>query len=319
LTTNLWLWVAFNLVVAGMLALDLGVFHRRSHTVGVREALTWTAVWIGLAMAFNLGIYLTLGATPALEFLTGYLIEKSLSLDNIFVFVLIFGFFQVPARYQHRVLFWGVLGALAMRAGLIAAGAALLARFHWVMYAFGLFLVVTGVRMALQRHASGDLSENRALRLVRRLIPVTDTYHGERFTVREAGRRLATPLLLALVLLELSDLVFAVDSIPAIFAVTRDPFLVYTSNVFAILGLRSLYFLLAGVVGKFRYLKLGLSVVLSFVGAKMLLAEVRPVPIAVSLAVILGVLALSVILSLAVPEKRQAWADGLPAQGASSR
>ncbi len=319
MTTNLWLWVAFNLVVAGMLALDLGVFHRRSHAVGVREALTWTAVWIGLAMAFNLGIYLTLGPTPALEFLTGYLIEKSLSLDNIFVFVLIFGFFQVPARYQHRVLFWGVLGALAMRAGLIAAGAALLARFHWVIYAFGLFLVVTGVRMALQRHASGDLSGNRALRLVRRLMPVTDTYHGERFTVREAGRRLATPLLLALVLLELSDLVFAVDSIPAIFAVTRDPFLVYTSNVFAILGLRSLYFLLAGVVGKFRYLKLGLSIVLSFVGVKMLLAEIRPVPIAVSLAVILGVLALSVILSLVVPEKRQAWADGLPAQGAAGR
>lgn len=308
MTENLWLWVAFNLLVAGMLALDLGVFHRRSHVVGVPEALIWTAVWIGLAMAFNLGIYLTLGPTPALEFLTGYLIEKSLSLDNIFVFVLIFGFFQVPAQYQHRVLFWGVLGALVMRAGLIAAGAALLARFHWVIYVFGLFLVVTGIRMALQRHGSGDLSENRALGLVRRLIPVTNAYHGQSFTIVERGRRVATPLLLALVLLELSDLVFAVDSIPAIFAVTRDPFLVYTSNVFAILGLRSLYFLLAGVVGKFRFLKLGLSVVLSFVGVKMLLAEVRPVPIALSLAVILGVLALSIALSWIVPEKRQASA-----------
>lgn len=303
---NLWLWLGFNVVVIGMLVLDLGVFHRRAHTVTMREATVWSVIWIALSLVFNLVIYATWGARPALEFLTGYLIEKSLSIDNIFVFVLIFSYFRVPSEYQHRVLFWGVLGALVMRAALIFVGATLLARFHWIIYVFGGFLVVTGIRMALQRQEEKDLGTNAAVRLVRRLMPVTDAYHGQRFVIADGARRLATPLLLVLVLIEASDLIFAVDSIPAIFAVTGDPFLVYTSNVFAILGLRSLYFLLAGVVGLFRYLRLGLAVVLSFVGVKMLVAEFYKIPISVSLAVILGILAISILASLLIPEREQA-------------
>ncbi|KAB8143909.1 TerC family protein [Chloroflexia bacterium SDU3-3] len=312
----IWLWVGFNLFVLAMLALDLGVFHRHSHAVSVREAATWSVVWISLAMLFNVGIYffwgqLVPGSTlsnsdAALSFLTGYLIEKSLSVDNIFVFALIFGFFAVPAHYQHRVLFWGILGALVMRGAMIGVGAALIHEFHWIIWIFGAFLIFTGIRMAMHQDAEIHPENNPLIKLVRRMIPVTENYEGDRFFIRRAGKLLATPLLLVLIVVETTDLVFAVDSIPAIFAVTSDPFLVYTSNVFAILGLRSLYFLLAGVMDKFHYLKLGLSVVLVFVGVKMLLPDVSELltgvsykmPTALSLGVIGLVLGGSVVASL---------------------
>ncbi len=296
--TSLWLWVGFNAFILAMLAVDLGLFHRRAHEVSLREATVWSAVWMALALLFNAGIYVFRGKEQAVQFLTGYLIEKSLSVDNIFVFALVFGYFAVPKIYQHRVLFWGILGALVMRAAFILAGSALLARFHWIIYVFGAFLIVTGIKMALSRSSEIDLEKNPLLRLARRLVPVTDGYREGHFFVREGGRWLATPMFLVLILLESTDLVFAVDSIPAIFAVTQDPFLVYTSNIFAILGLRSLYFLLAGVMDRFRYLKLGLAAVLVFVGVKMTLAEVYKIPSAVSLGVIALTLALAIGLSL---------------------
>jgi len=304
----IWLWIGFNLFVLLMLALDLGVFHRKAHVVSIREATIWSVVWIALALVFNLGLYLFWDLiSPASEytnreaslaFLTGYLIEKSLSVDNIFVFVLIFTFFAVPAAYQHRVLFWGILGALLMRGTLIAVGATLLKEFHWIIYVFGAFLVFTGIRMALHRNEEMHPEQNPLIRFVRRIMPVTDNYEGDKFFIRRAGKLIATPLFLVLLLVESTDLVFAVDSIPAIFAVTNDPFIVYTSNVFAILGLRSLYFLLAGVVDKFYYLKLGLSVVLVFVGIKMLLVDLYKIPVGLSLGVIASILAISVMASL---------------------
>jgi tellurite resistance protein TerC len=296
--TSLGLWIGFNLFILVLLALDLGVFHRRSHAVSLKEAGVWSAVWVGLSLAFAAGLYAFSGADPALQFLTGYLIEKSLSVDNIFVFALIFGYFAVPAAYQHRVLYWGILGALVLRAAFILAGSALIAQFHWVIYLFGAFLILTGIRMALHRGEEIHPERNPVLRLARRLLPVTADYRGDRLFVREGGRRLATPLFLVLLMIESTDLVFAVDSIPAIFAVTQDPFIVYTSNVFAILGLRSLYFLLAGVIGKFYYLKLGLSSVLVFVGGKMTLADVYKIPSPVSLAVIAALLTVAVAASL---------------------
>ncbi len=294
----LWPWLAFNAFVLGMLALDLGVFHRKAHEVSLKEAGAWSAVWIALALAFNAGIYFWKGQEAGLQFLAGYLIEKSLSVDNIFVFVLIFSFFAVPAAYQHRVLFWGILGALVMRGIFIAAGAALLTRFHWIIYLFGAFLVFTGIKMAVVRTGHIHPDRNPLVRLARRLLPVTSEYREDRFVVREGGKWVATPLLLVLLVVESTDLVFAVDSIPAIFAITSNPFIVYTSNVFAILGLRSLYFLLAGVVEKFTYLKLGLSVVLAFVGVKMLLTDVAKIPIGISLAVIAVVIGVSILASL---------------------
>ncbi|UFP92548.1 TerC family protein [Gloeobacter morelensis] len=295
---SLWIWIGFNAFVLAMLALDLGVFHRKSHAVSFKEALTWSGVWVALAMVFNVGLYYWMGPEPALEFFTGYLIEKSLSVDNIFVFVLIFSAFSVPAIYQHRVLFWGVLGALVMRGILIFVGAALLKEFHWIIYIFGAFLVFTGIKMAFPEKEEKDITQNPLLKWVRRLIPVTDNYVEDRFFIRRAGQWVATPLFLVLLLVETTDLIFAVDSIPAIFAVTTDPFIVYTSNVFAILGLRSLYFVLAGVVGKFHYLKLALSVILTFVGTKMLLIDIFKIPIAVSLLVIVSVLAVAVVASI---------------------
>jgi tellurite resistance protein TerC len=301
--TTTWLWVIFNVFVLGMLALDLGVFHRTSHEVSIREAVTWTFVWIGLALSFNGLLWFWMGPTPAMEFLTGYLIEKALSIDNIFVFVMIFSYFQVPKQYQHRVLFWGVLGALLMRGVLIVVGSALIARFHWIIYLFGGFLVFTGIKMALQQSEEIHPDQNPLVRLVRTLMPVSGEYQGDRFVVKQAGKWVATPLLLVLIMAEFSDLIFAFDSIPAIFAVTTDAFLVYTSNVFAILGLRALYFLLAGVVDQFRYLKLGLSAVLIFVGMKMLLGAIQiHIPIPISLGIILGLVAIAVIASLAIPE-----------------
>ncbi|HKV09215.1 MAG TPA: TerC family protein [Thermoanaerobaculia bacterium] len=296
--TSLWLWAGFNLFILAMLALDLGVFHRKSHEVSIREATVWSFVWITLAMIFNAGLWYFRGAEPAVQFFTGYLIEKSLSVDNIFVIALLFNYFAVPREYQHRVLFWGILGALVMRAAFILAGAALLAKFHWILYLFGAFLILTGLKMAIFRDAEVHPENNPLLKLVRRLVPVTNEYRKDHFFVREGGKRMATPLFLVLVLVESTDLVFAVDSIPAIFAVTTDPFLVYTSNVFAILGLRSLYFVLAGVMAKFVYLKLGLSGVLVFVGTKMALMDVYKIPSPVSLGVIAAILTTAIVASL---------------------
>jgi tellurite resistance protein TerC len=292
------LWIGFNLFVLALLAIDLGVFHRKAHVVSVKEAAIWSAVWISLSLLFNLGLYFWLGSEVALQFFTGYVIEKSLSVDNIFVFVLIFSAFAVPAVYQHRVLFWGILGALVMRGTLIVAGAALIEQFHWIIYVFGAFLIFTGVRMALHRDEEIHPENNPLLNILRRRLPVTETYEKDHFWVRRAGKLMITPLLLVLVLVESTDLIFAVDSIPAIFAVTTDPFIVYTSNVFAILGLRSLYFLLAGVIDKFHYLKLGLSAVLTFVGVKMVIVDFYKIPTPVSLSVIVGLLAIAVVASL---------------------
>jgi tellurite resistance protein TerC len=303
------LWTGFIVFVLGMLAVDLGIFHKRAHEVSVREALGWSAVWVALAALFNVGIYLWFGTERALEFTAGYVIEKALSVDNIFVFVIIFSTFAVPARYQHRVLFWGVLGALAMRAAFILAGGAFLQRFHWAIYVFGAILVVTGVKLLLQRHQEHHPEHNPVVKAFQRVFPVTHEYTGQGFTVLREGRRFATPLLLALVAVEVTDVVFAVDSIPAIFAITTDPFIVFTSNIFAILGLRSLYFLLAGAITKFGYLKVGLSFVLVFVGAKMLLMDVYKLPILVSLGVIASILCLSVVLSALKPTARPRGAE----------
>jgi len=292
------LWIAFVVFVVAMLAIDLGIFHRKSHVVSTREALVWSGVWIGLALVFNLGVWKWFGPQRGVEFLTGYLIEKSLSIDNIFVFVVIFASLGVPALYQHRVLFWGILSALVLRAGMIFGGTALLTRFHWLIYVFGAFLVFTGVKLYWQRNQQMRPGDGAVLRLAKRLIPSTDRYAGDRFFTTENGRRVATPLFMALLLVEATDVVFAVDSIPAIFAVTSDPFIVFTSNIFAILGLRSLFFLLAGIVDKFRYLKVGLAVVLVFVGLKMALIDVFKVPPFVSLSFIAAVLTASILASL---------------------
>ena len=305
--TAFWGWVLFNVLVLALLALDLFVFHRRAHEVRTREAAWLTLFWIGLALLFNGGVYVFRGSEVALEFLTGYLIEKALSVDNIFVFVLIFAYFRVPPMYQHRVLFWGIVGALVMRGMMIGAGAYLISHFHFVIYVFGAFLVITGIRMATQTEHDIEPEANPVLRLVRRFVPVTHEYRGQKLFVKEAwgrsgkARLVATPLFVVLVMVETTDLIFALDSIPAVFAVTTDAFIVYTSNVFAILGLRSLYFLLAQVVHRFHYLKLGLSMVLVFVGTKMLLSDIYEVPIGLSLAVVFLVLAGSVAASLLFP------------------
>ncbi len=313
--TSIWLWVGFNAFVVAMLALDLGVFHRKAHAISVKEAAIWSGVWIALALLFNVWIWQARGGQAGLEFFTGYLIEKSLSIDNIFVIALIFTYFRVPDKYQHRVLFWGILGALVMRAIFIFAGAALIDKFHWIIYVFGAFLIFTGVKMAFFGNEEFKPESNLMLRLVRRLMPVTSEYREEKFFVREGGRRLATPLFLVLVLVESTDLIFAVDSIPAIFAVTRDPFLVYTSNIFAILGLRSLYFVLAGVMGKFSYLKLGLAVVLVFVGIKMTLVDLWKIPTPISLGVIASVITISIVASLVKDRRNQAAVRELPGDG----
>jgi tellurite resistance protein TerC len=288
-----------------MLALDLGVFNRKAHTPSFREASIWSAVWIALALLFNLGVYIWLGPQYGIEFLTGYLIEYSLSVDNIFVFVLIFSAFAVPSQYQHRVLFWGVLGALILRGILIFAGAALIERFHWVLYLFGAFLIFAGIRMFRSEEGGADLGNNRILKFIRRFIPVTNSYQGQLFFVYEQGQRMATPLFMVLILVEFTDLLFALDSIPAIFAVTREPFIVYTSNVFAIMGLRSLYFLLAGVVQKFVYLRYGLATILTFVGAKILLEDFLHISNVVSLLIIASTLAISIIASLTIGQRHR--------------
>ncbi|GIW44750.1 MAG: membrane protein [Candidatus Binatia bacterium] len=308
-------WVGFNVFVLVMLALDLGVFHRKAHAVSLREAAAWSAVWVLLALSFNVLVYWMWGYERALEFLTGYLIEKSLSVDNLFVFLMIFSYFAVPASYQHRVLYWGILGALVMRGVFIATGVALLNRFHWMIYVFGGFLVITGIRLLFSTDKEVEPEKNPVLRLVRRMVPVTASYHGQAFFVRAEGRLWATPLALVLVVVETTDLVFAVDSIPAIFAVTRDPFIVYTSNVFAILGLRALYFLLAGVMDMFRFLQIGLAFVLTFVGCKMLVSEFIKIPIGVSLGVVGAILGLAALASFLFPERAENDTVGAPAKG----
>ena len=304
MTESLWLWIGFNAFVLIMLALDLGVFHRKSHVVSFKEALGWTIAWITLALLFNLGIWHYSGSQKALEFATGYLIEYSLSVDNIFVFALLFSYFAVPPKFQHRVLFWGILGALVMRAIMIVAGTVLIAKFAWIIYVFGAFLILTGIKMIVKREEEIHPERNPVVRWFKKLMPVTSDYREDKFFVREKGILFATPLFVVLMLVEISDVIFAVDSIPAIFAVTTDPFIVYTSNVFAILGLRSLYFALAGVLDKFHYLKVGLGVVLTFVGIKMLLAHTAyKIDTLVSLVVIVLILGMSMVLSLVWPKK----------------
>jgi len=303
LATNIWFWVGFIAFVLAMLALDLGVFHRQAHEVHPKEAGIWTAVWVALALLFAGGLYMMSGRHVALTFLTGYVVEEALSADNIFVMVLIFEYFRVPKVCQHRVLFYGILGALVMRGLFIAVGAALIATFHWILYVFGAMLVITGVRMGIKGDEEFDGEQNRIVRAARRLLPFSQDFHGKHFFVVEAGRKVATPLLLVLILVELTDLVFAIDSIPAIFGVTTDPFIVFTSNIFAVLGLRSLYFLLAAVVDRFHLLKYGLALILTFVGFKMLTERFIEIDIVLSLSIILGVLALSITASLVWPRQ----------------
>jgi tellurite resistance protein TerC len=294
-------WILFNVFVVAMLVLDLGVFHRRTHTVKYREALIWSAIWVAMAAIFAVVIYFWHGRTPSLEFVTGYVIELSLSVDNLFVFLLIFRYFQVPPGHQHKVLFWGILGALIMRAVFIAAGVGLIQRFHWIVYVFGAFLVYSGIKLFRQGEAEIHPEKNPVLRLFRRWVPVTKDYEGDKFFVRRSGL-FATPLLVVLVVVETTDLLFAVDSIPAILAITRDAFIVYTSNVFAILGLRSMYFALAGMMEMFRFLHYGLSVVLMFVGAKMMLSHYYEIPTVVALGAVAVILLLSVAASLLSPK-----------------
>src|SRR5690554_3185438 len=295
----LWAWVAFVSGVLVMLALDLGVFHRKAHVVKVREAAFWTAVWVTLSLSFGYVIYQWLGQDKAVEYLTGYVLEWSLAVDNIFVFVLVFNYFRTPFKFQQRVLLWGVLGALVMRGLMIGVGVTLIEHFHWILYLFGAFLVFTGLRMLFSKSDhEADMSDNPAIKLVRRVFKVSPDYDGQKFFTLRDGVRMATPLLLVLVVIEFTDVIFAVDSIPAIFAVTTDPFIVFTSNVMAILGLRSMYFLLAHVVHRFVYLQTGLAVILTYIGIKMLLLDVVHIPTLLSLGVVIGILATSVVASL---------------------
>jgi tellurite resistance protein TerC len=301
--TDLNFWIGFNAFVLLMLALDLGVFNRQSHKISIKEAMIWTGVWMTLAMCFNVFIYYWQGEVKALEFFTGYVIEKALSVDNIFVFVLIFSYFKTPAIHQHKILFWGIIGALIMRAAFIFAGVALLEKFHWTIYVFGSILIYTGYKMLTQKEIVIEPEKNPLIKLFRRVIPVTHDLHGSNFFVKQDGKRFATPLFLVLLLIETTDLIFAADSIPAILAITQDHFIVYTSNVFAILGLRSLYFALAGIMDKFRYLSKGLALILIFVGLKMLLVDFYKLPIQIALLVILVILIFSITISLTSSKK----------------
>ncbi len=291
-------WIYFNLFVLIMLALDLGVFHRKSHEVSIKEASIWSLVWIGLALIYNFIIYQTMGEAKAVEFLTGYLIEKSLSVDNIFVFVLLFGYFQIPPKYQHKVLFWGILGALVMRIIFIFAGVALIEQFHWTIYIFGAFLIYTGIKMVTEKDKKMEPENNPLIKLARKMIPVTHEFHEDKFFVKINNIKHATPLFIALIMIEITDLIFAVDSIPAILAITQDQFIVYTSNVFAILGLRSLYFALAHIVHRFVYLVYGLAIILVFVGLKMVMVDIYKLPTVVSLVTIALILTVSIVASL---------------------
>jgi len=305
MVVDICVWIGFLAFVLVMLALDLGVFHRKSHEVKIKEALIWTAIWIFMAMLFNYGIYVFMGEVKALEFLTGYVIEKSLSVDNLFVFIMIFTYFNVNPKYQHKILFWGILGALIMRAFFIFAGVALITKFHWIIYIFGGFLVFTGIKMLFHKDEIIEPDKNPLVRLFKKFMPVTTEEKGDKFFVKIDGKTFATPLFVVLLLIEFTDLIFAVDSIPAILAITNDTFIIFTSNVFAILGLRALYFALAGITQYFHYLKYGLSAILVFVGVKMLVVDFYKVPIVYSLSTILGILIISVVFSLLFPKKEQ--------------
>lgn len=305
MTTSVILWGGFAVLITAMLILDLGVFNRKSHEVSFREALTWTLVWVGLALSFNIGILHFLGTTKALEFLTGYLIEESLSVDNLFVCIMIFSYFQVPRAYQPKILKWGIIGALVMRAIFIFIGIELFERFHWMIYLFGGLLIVTGLKMAFGGEEKIDPEKNLLVRLARKFLPVTKKLYGDRFFIRRKGVLAATPLFLTLLVVESSDVIFAIDSIPAILAVTRDPFIVYTSNIFAIMGLRSLFYLLSSVMEMFTHLKLGVSIILAFIGIKMLMSSVYPIPIYFSLGVIVGVLTITIITSVVFDTKEK--------------
>jgi tellurite resistance protein TerC len=302
---DIYVWVGFIAFVILLLAIDLGVFHRKSHEVKIKEALIWSAVWISLAFIFNYGIYIFMGKEKALEFLTGYLIEKSLSVDNLFVFIMLFTFFKVEPRYQHKVLFWGILGALIMRAIFIFAGVALISRFHWIIYIFGAFLVFTGIKMLFHKDEEVSPDKNPLVRLFKKFFPVTDQMHGGNFFVKINSKTVATPLFIVLLVVEFTDLIFAVDSIPAILAISTDSFIIFTSNVFAILGLRALYFALAGITQYFHYLKYGLSAILVFVGVKMVIVGFYKIPIVYSLLTILGILIVSIVLSVIFPQKEK--------------
>ena len=291
-------WIYFNLFVLLMLALDLGVFHRKSHEVSIKEASIWSLIWIGRALIYNYIIYTTMGEAKAVEFLTGYLIEKSLSVDNIFVFVLLFGYFQIPSKYQHKVLFWGILGALVMRIIFIFAGVAIIEQFHWTIYIFGAFLIYTGIKMVTEKDKKMEPDKNPVIKLARKMIPITNKFHDDKFFVVIDKVKHATPLFIVLIMIEITDLIFAVDSIPAILAITQDQFIVYTSNVFAILGLRSLYFALAHIVHRFVYLSYGLAIILVFVGAKMIMVDVYKLPTYISLITIATILTVSIVASL---------------------
>jgi tellurite resistance protein TerC len=300
------LWAAFNAFVLGMLALDLGVFHKKSEQISVKNALLWTGIWITLAICFNFFVYEYFGKQQSIEFFTGYIIEKSLSVDNIFVMIMIFSYFQVPAAYQHKVLFWGILGALVMRVIFIFAGIELIQRFHWLIYIFGGFLIITGVRMILAAEIKIQPEKNPLVKVLRNVFPVTRSFEGDNFFVRRDAKLWATPLFVVVVLIETTDLIFAVDSIPAILAITDNPFIVYTSNVFAILGLRSLYFALSGIEKYFHHLKYGLAAILVFVGGKMSMADYVQIPVEVSLIVIVSVLIIAIVTSVVFPKKEQA-------------
>jgi len=298
-------WIIFNVVIFTMLALDLGVFNKRAHKISVKEALIWSAVWIALGLIFNIFVFLEFGKTKALQFLTGYVIEYSLSVDNIFVFILIFSYFSVKAQYQHKILFWGILGALVMRGIFIFAGITMINKFHWIVIIFGGFLVFSGFKMLFQKEEiSVEPEKNKIVRLFRKFFPVTETLHGDSLFIRQNKRLFATPLFLVLLVIESSDLIFAVDSIPAILAISQDTFIVYTSNIFAILGLRSLYFAVSGIMGFFRYLKVGLAIVLAFVGFKMLASYIHfEIPIVISLAIIISILLVSILASVIIKKK----------------
>ncbi len=292
------MWLGFTLFVIVMMVVDLGVFHRSAHVVTLKESLVWCGVWIGLAVVFNLGIYHWRGPVKAMEFLTGYLIEEALSIDNLFVFIMIFGYFRVDRRYQHRVLFWGILGAIVMRAFFIVMGISLLHRFHWIIFIFGGILIITGIKMALQKEKEIHPERNPVLRLCHRWMPITKDYVAGKFFAKFNGKTMATPLFVVLILVETTDLAFALDSIPAVLAISHDPFIVYTSNIFAILGLRSIFFALSGIIQLFGYLQYGLSAILVFVGLKMVFSDLFKIPVGIALAVVAGILVLSVIASL---------------------
>lgn len=307
---SLLLWSLFNVFIVAMLVIDLVVFHRKEHEVSIREALIWTGVWIALALVFGIGVYHYMGSQTALDYYTGYLIEKSLSVDNIFVFLLVFSYFKVPAEYQHKVLFWGIFGALVMRFVFIFVGVALIEQFDWIIYIFGLFLIFTGIKLAMEKDKEVHPERNPVLKLVRKIIPTTKRYYGSNFFVYRMGKLIATPLFIVLVVIETTDLVFALDSIPAILAITRDEFIVYSSNAFAILGLRALYFALSGIMRLFHYLHYGLSLVLVFVGIKMLMADFYHIPTPYALGFIALTLTVSIVVSIYFPKEEEPIPEG---------